>query len=140
MDAYSVAPAHRPLVVILSSEEMPTAWGRYDAINNVVCYVLEIADKAFMPVLGTIEYHEMWHVKQAVDFRAAGKAITEENYNQYMRALCKKCKKQMDRWGLTEYNVEEIRDYAKKNYRKERFDEVEAEYITKKYTRRRKER
>jgi hypothetical protein len=70
----------------------------------------------------------MWHAKQAQNFR---KKITTTNYIEYRNWLNSTAKKKIDKLGITEYNVGEISDYAKKCYSHERFDEVEAECMTK---------
>lgn len=40
-----------------------------------------------------------------------------------------KRKEGIDRFGITEYNVGEISEQAKKSYMRERYDEMEAEYM-----------
>ena len=77
-----------------------------------------------------VESHEMWHMKQAEGFRTAGWKITNENRGEYLRELCKRCKKILDKLGITKDNVSEISQYASAKYREGRYDEVEAEYHT----------
>lgn len=72
----------------------------------------------------------MRHMKQAEKFRSKGWNITKENYGEYIRELNKECKKTIDALGINEYNVGKISDYAKKMYFANRYDEVEAEYMT----------
>ena len=48
-----------------------------------------------------------------------------------MEQLNKKCKHIIDKNKITVYNAVEISNYADKNYLKNRFDEVEAEYMVK---------
>ena len=79
---------------------------------------------------GAIEAYEMWHMKQAEDFRQAGWTITRENSDEYLKEQCKKCKERIDKLGIARKNVEEISDYAKFQFDQKRFDEVEAEYMT----------
>lgn len=114
---------------ILSKDELK-AYGKYDAVNNVVYYIPEIANKDIVGQKGVTEYHEMWHMKQAEKFRSKGWNITKENYSKYIRELNKECKKTIDALGINEYNVGKISDYAKKMYFANRYDEVEAEYMT----------
>lgn len=45
--------------------------------------------------------------------------------------MLKTCKKNIDSFGIDEYNVNEISDYADEAYEINRFDEVEAEHLTK---------
>lgn len=129
---YGIPEDRRPTIVIVSDRELPTAWGRYDAPSNAVYYVPGIAHKSFPEPPGSTEYHEMWHAKQADDFRKAGWTITEQNYGEYITALCRKEKKNVDRAGITEYNVSEISRYAREMFDIARYDEVWAEYISKK--------
>ena len=107
------------------SKEELKAYGKYDAVNNVVYYIPETVGQK-----GVTEYHEMWHMKQAEKFRSKGWNITKENYGEYIRELNKECKKTIDSLGINEYNVGKISDYAKKMLDCGRYDEVEAEYMT----------
>ena len=138
MDAlndYGIPSDRKPDVVVLSNAEMPTAFGKYDAVTNTVYYVADIANKQIMESnggIGSVERHEMWHMKQAEDFRQAGWTITADNYGSYMRALMEKCKKTVDAAGITEYNAREISQYSYDNYKIGRYDEVEAEIHAKK--------
>ena len=72
----------------------------------------------------------MWHMKQAEDFRQSGWVITRENRAEYLDALCKKCKGRSDKLGITRDNVRELSQYAADMYLGERFDEVEAEFMS----------
>lgn len=98
----------------MSKEELK-AYGKYDAVNNVVYYIPEIVNKAVAGQKAVTEYHEMWHMKQAEKFRSRGWNITKENYGEYIRELNRECKKTIDVLGINEYNVGKISDYAKKN-------------------------
>lgn len=118
-----------PEIRILSKEELK-AYGKYDAVNNVVYYIPEIVNKEIVGQKAVTEYHEMWHMKQAEKFRSKGWNITKENYGKYIRELNKECKKTIDSLGINEYNVGKISDYAEIKYLRERYDEVEAEYMT----------
>ena len=131
MAEFGISKDNLPTIAIVSEGEMPKAWGKYDAVNNVVYYVPEIADTKIMPNKAMVERHEMWHLKQAVDYRASGKEITAENYSAYIKDLCNKCKKSIDAKGITEYNVGEISAYAERMFFAGRYDEVEAEFIIK---------
>lgn len=112
------------------SKEELKAYGKYDAVNNVVYYIPEIVNKEIVGQKGVTEYHEMWHMKQAEKFRSKGWNITKENYGEYIRELNKECKKTIDSLDINEYNVGKISDYAEIKYLRERYDEVEAEYMT----------
>lgn len=125
---WGIPSDRKPKIVIVSPDEMPTAYGKYDAIQNTVFYIPQIADKKIVENQGDIEYHEMWHMKQAENFVAKHGEITEKNYFEYIKSTCDEAKKNIDTLGITEYNVSEISSYAAKNYLFGRFDEVEAEY------------
>lgn len=123
----------KPKLVVVDESEMKTAFGKYDPVEDTVYYISRVRDSEIMEMAGgadSIEYHEMWHMKQADDFRAKGWKITTENRGEYIRELCAKCKKNLDKLGITEDNVGEISKYAKQKFREGRYDEVEAEYHT----------
>ena len=80
---------------------------------------------------GNVEFHEMWHMKQAENFRDKYGEITKENYGKYIEYSCKQAKKIIDQAGINRYNVGEISEYAKRMFGRLRYDEVEAEYMTK---------
>lgn len=130
MKAWKISIKRKPTIVIVSSLDMPTAWGRYDAITNTVYYIPEITDKELQSN-GITEWHETWHMKQAENYRKKFGDITRNNYIDYIKYSCKRAKKVIDGFGVTEYNVGEISDYAKKMYLYGRYDEVEAEYMVK---------
>ena len=127
--------SQRPAIVILSEEEAGNALGKYDPIKNVVYYTPRINEPSIATTAGgkgAVEFHEIWHAKQADRFRKNGWVITSENYGDYLHALCDTCKKNIDTVKITEYNVGDISDYAKDQFLLGRFDEVEAEYMTQK--------
>lgn len=126
---WDISKDRMPEIRILSKDDLK-AYGKYDAVNNVVYYIPEIANKDIVGQKGVTEYHEMWHMKQAEKFRSKGWNITKENYSEYIRELNKECKKTIDVLGINEYNVGKISDYAKKMLDYGRYDEVEAEYMT----------
>ena len=120
----------KPTVVIVSEAEMPTAWGRYDAVNNVVYYSQWVESPKFTETRADVEFHEMVHMRQAEEFRQKGWVITKENYGQYIQELCKVCKKRFDAIPKEKYNgdVRNISKYASDQYALGRYDEVEAEF------------
>lgn len=121
--------ASQPKIMIVSPDELPTAYGKYDAMGNIVYYIPQIADKEIIDNVGKIEFHEMCHAKQAEKFRKKYGEITSENYWEYINYSCEKAKKVIDAAGINEYNVNELSDYAIRMYRQGRYDEVEAEYL-----------
>lgn len=120
----------KPKIVVVSPDEMPMAYGKYDAMQNTVFYIPQITDSKIVEAQGDIEFHEMWHMKQAENFKKRHGEITKENYGEYLQSACEDAKKVIDKAGITKYNVGEISDYAKKMYHLGRYDEVEAEYMT----------
>ena len=128
---WGVDLSNKPGIVIVSPDEF-SAFGKYDPVENVVYYTPQIADADVMKDNGGlkfVEYHEMWHAKQADDFRKAGWTITQENRERYIEELCKRAKKNIDKAGITAYNVREISDYASNKFWEGRYDEVEADYM-----------
>lgn len=117
----------KPKIVIFGDDDGILAYGKYDAITNTVFYSKDISNKEMQNKMRT-EYHEMWHMKQAENFKDKYGVITEENYFEYIQFACDEAKKNIDALGITEYNVNEISKYAAKNYLLGRYDEVEAEY------------
>ena len=127
---WKVPLERKPKIIIVSPDEMPTAYGKYDAIQDAVFYIPQITDRNVIKMQGDVEFHEMWHMKQAENFRKRYGEITKENYDKYIKTACKDAKRTIDRIGITKYNVSEISDYAKERYARARYDEVEAEYMT----------
>ena len=132
MSKWGVDLKEKPKIVIVSDEELNNALGLYDACDNVVYYAESLAKKAVQEKVGgsgVVEAHEMWHLKQADDFRKNGWIITRDNHPEYLQVLNKKCKKHIEKLGVTSDNVEEISKYASDMYIGDRFDEVEADYM-----------
>ena len=130
MKQWGIPLAKKHKVVIVSSDELG-ALGKYDAVTDTVYYIPQIVDKEVAGELGETEFHEMWHLKQAEDYRSSGKKITPESRRDYIKQTCEKAKKKLDRLGITLDNVKELSDYAYKWYIRGRFDEPEAEYMAK---------
>ena len=129
---YGISIERKPEIVILADDELKNALGLYDPCTNTVYYSQFIADKEIQKLAGgkgAVEWHEMWHMKQAEEFRKAGWEITENNKGEYLKELCKKARKNIDDLGITRDNVEEISQYAYQQYQLGRYDETEAEYM-----------
>lgn len=124
---YGISPDKKPTIVITSPKELFPASGRYDPATNTVYYTPNIANRNFVRTLGRCEYHEMWHLKQAEEFRAEGWNITEENKDQFMQALNSKCKKKLDNAGVNKYNADEISEYADYSFAAESYLDIDAE-------------
>lgn len=129
---YGVPLERKPTIVILGENELD-AFGMYDPCMNIVFYNQALAKKEIQTIAGgkgAVERHEMWHMKQAENFRNVGWEITKDNKREYMVELCKKSKKNIDSYGVTYDNVGNISEYAEKQFIRGRYDEVEAEYMT----------
>ena len=129
LEQWGIPLERKPKIVIVSPDELPTAYGKYDAITNTVYYIPQIVDKKVVEKLGDVEYHEMWHMRQAENFRKKHGEIIRENYGKYIEYSCQKAKNVIDQAEINRYNVGEISDYAKQMYNRQRYDEVEAEYM-----------
>lgn len=129
IELWGISKNRKPEIRIVSYEELE-AYGKYNAVDNVVYYIPEVVSEDIVGGKAITEYHEMWHMKQAEKFRSKGWNITKENYGKYIRELNKECKKTIDVLGINEYNVGKISDYAEKMLDYGRYDEVEAEYMT----------
>lgn len=130
---WGVSLDRKPKIIVVGDNELRGAVGIYDPCENVVYYAESVGKKTVQDVsggFGVIEAHEMWHMKQAEDFRQSGWVITRENRAEYLDALCKKCKGRIDKLGITRDNVRELSQYAADMYLGERFDEVEAEFMS----------
>lgn len=130
---WGVSLDRKPKIIVVGDNELRGAVGIYDPCENVVYYAESVGKKTVQDAsggFGVIEAHEMWHMKQAEDFRQSGWVITRENRAEYLDALCKKCKGRIDKLGITRDNVRELSQYAADMYLGERFDEVEAEFMS----------
>ncbi len=124
----------KPKIIIVDADEMPNALGKYDPVENTVYYISKLNESNVIETVGgqgSVEYHEMWHMRQAENFRLSGRKITAENRGEYIKALCQRCKKNIERLGVTYDNVGDISEYAKSQFLRGRYDEVEAEFMVK---------
>ena len=123
-------------IIILSSKDGFNSYGLYDAINNTV-YYNEIIHNVYVLKhenieLGHIERHEMYHYRQAINYKAKYGSITENNYPSYIEHTKIVAKKFIDSEGIKKDNVGDISAYAYLSYKLSRYDEVEAEVYAKK--------
>lgn len=133
LEQWGVSLDRKPKIIVVGDNELRGAVGIYDPCENVVYYAESVGKKTVQDASGgsgAIEAHEMWHMKQAEDFRQSGWVITRENRAEYLDALCQKCKERIDKLGITRDNVRELSQYAADMYLGERFDEVEAEFMS----------
>ncbi len=122
--------------VILSNKDGFYSYGLYNAINNTVYYNeiihnVEVLNNEGIE-LGHIERHEMYHYRQAVNYKIKYGSITENNYSHYIEYTKMVAKKLVDIKGVKKDNVSSISAYADLSYRLLRYDEVEAEIHAKK--------
>lgn len=140
INAYGGNIEAKPKLVVVDVGKLGKALGKYDCVQNIIYVAPDIGDKKQLSEyisldttikMGSTEYHECWHWMQAQGY---GKEITHENRGtEYFPWLIKKCKKNIESLGITEYNVHEISDYAEDAFSQGRFDEVEAEYYVKRF-------
>ncbi len=71
--------------------------------------------------------HELFHWKDAQDYRDRFKEITPENYSDYENYVQAQAKYQLDLLQGRGHNIF-VSEYAKRSYRDEMFDETYAEY------------
>lgn len=131
-DAYSLLKDKKeswikPNVLVLSDREMQTmAKASYNAVKNE----LVINE----PLLGDVNrletlVHELIHWQDAQGYKGE---ITAKNYVAgYLEPLRKKCKKALDRAGITADTVSSISEYARETYKHKLYDEVYTEYRVK---------
>jgi SPP1 gp7 family putative phage head morphogenesis protein len=112
----------RPSIYILAHTDVDAGFGgSYNCIKNRVMVVM--GDE----LVGNLR-HELWHWRQAEDYRKSRTISNSDERELYMEWLQKKAKKRVEKLGITRYNVGRISSYAEINYFKGKYDEVEAEY------------
>lgn len=129
---YGADNKEQPIIVVVEKEKL-SAFGKYSYLDNAMFITPECGNRAKLydmqenkeVTFAYTEYHECWHFIQAMSY---GKKTDEK----YMNWLIEKTKENIDKLGITEYNVSKISMYAKRSYAVGRYDEVEAEYYTKK--------
>jgi hypothetical protein len=132
MKKWNIPAGKKPSVVFVNPKEINNALGKYDSVTHTVYYSTEIADKKLMEKyggLGITEYHEMWHLRQAEEYRKAVGEITEETREKYVCFASERSKVNLDKLGITENTIVNLSPYAKKSLFKGRYDEIEAEYM-----------
>ncbi len=124
------------VIKILSYKDGLNTFGTYDAISNVVYLNETICEKDKIKTekieIGHVERHELWHLKQAENYKKRYGEITKEKYENYIIYSRLKAKKFLDSLGINDDNVGDISDYAHSMFVFKRYDEVEAEIKAKK--------
>ncbi len=123
-------------IIIVSNCGEISSFGSYRAIENEVYLNEIISDKEKLKFegikLGHIERHEMWHVKQALVYKALYGNISQENFAHYLNYTNIRAKKCIDSLNLNEDNIAKVSKYAYSSYSLNRYDEIEAEIKAKK--------
>lgn len=118
-------------IIILSYNDGMDTYGKYDAISNEIILNEVICDgdklEAEKLIIGHVERHEVWHLKQASIYRKQYGIINEDNYSNYLKYTNRKAKRYIDSLGLNEDNIVEVSRYAYSSYSLSRYDEIEAE-------------
>lgn len=116
-------PGELPTFVVISDTELPErTMGRYVGTANTF----------FMKPIMDIEAcqhcirHEMFHW---FDYQSAkSKGLLFPDDEAFIRYMCDKAKKKLDKLGINSVNAAGISDYAYMSYLKGRYDEVYVEY------------
>lgn len=119
----------KPNVLVLSDREMQTmAKASYSAVKNeLVVNEPLLTEKDCLETL----VHELIHWQDAQGYKGE---ITAINYmSDYLAPLRKRCKKALDRAGVTTDNVNRISEYALHAYKNGLYDETYTEYRTKRF-------
>lgn len=76
-------------IVVLSYKDGMDTYGKYNAISNEIIFNEVICDKSKLAVekiaIGHVERHEVWHLKQANNYRKQHGIINEKNYSDYLK-------------------------------------------------------
>ncbi|MFM9413197.1 minor capsid protein [Peptococcus simiae] len=133
----------KPAVVIVDTAEMQTgALASYNAVENKI-YLLHAATqrKRLLELQKDLSeagnelstyVHELLHWLDAQRYTAKHGVITRENYRQYIKRLKRDNKHQLDKLGINANNSGKISSYAGFSFKNGDYDEVFAEYRTKK--------
>lgn len=124
-----------PDIYVITHDEMAkNAIASYNPITNVMCIDEKFGYKNVLSALQkdgacpdnelSTVVHELFHWKDAQEYIKYHGAITYENYDNYIRHLNISRKKLLDKYGINEYNVNNISAYADQSYCVQDYDEV----------------
>lgn len=124
-----------PDIYVITHDEMAkNAIASYNPITNVMCIDEKFGLNNILSALQrdgacpdnelSTVVHELFHWKDAQEYKKHHGSITRENYNEYIQHLNKNRKKILDKMGINEYNVSEISKYASQSYLVQYYDEV----------------
>lgn len=129
MKTFDIPMEKKPTIIVSTLDELGI-WGKYDPVNNRVYLSYEISDeKKREGANGFIEYHEIWHMKQALFYELKHGKITHNNVNDYLLEAKYNAKRNIDVLGVNSYNVIKVSKNAWQKYMLASFDEVEADLI-----------
>ena len=69
MELWGISKNRRPEIRIVSYEELE-AYGKYNAVDNVVYYIPEVVSEDIVGGKAITEYHEMWHMLKSLEVKA----------------------------------------------------------------------
>lgn len=114
----------KPKVVIIGDQDLGRdTVGRFTGETNTL-YIKPTKDNA-------LQKHSIFHENFHWADWQSNNPKTLESDAAFIDFMCKKCKKKLDKLGITTQNVSEISRYAKAQYALGRYDEVYVEYETK---------
>lgn len=124
-----------PDIYVITHDEMAkNAIASYNPITNVMCIDEKFGLNNILSALQrdgacpdnelSTVVHELFHWKDAQEYKKHHVSITRENYNEYIQHLNTNRKKILDKMGINEYNVSEISKYASQSYLVQYYDEV----------------
>lgn len=129
--------------VIITDEELGGAVGVYQSVEDRVLLNAKLFDRDWVRKTlgsknGQIEtiVHELYHWKDAQEYRAAGGTIA--NSNEYIAELCAMYKRKFDKLVASGYDVNGVSGYATAAHIAARYDEFFTEYRVKKLLKGRK--
>ncbi len=118
-------------IIISSYKDGMKSFGSYNAYTNEVYFNEAICDANKLAVenieIGHVERHEIWHLKQAENYKKRFNLGSIGNYNDYIIYTRIRAKKFLDSLGINVDNVGDISDYASDMFDYKNYDEVEAE-------------
>ena len=110
-----------PDILIVASEELNyNVNGIYLADRNAVIYPSDVSKET--------QRHEMWHCKQADDYKAKYGEITRKNYFDYITSASLEAKRRLKKKELTLEKIKIYGEYFERMYSAERYDEIEAQF------------
>lgn len=127
-------------VVVDSAEISNGAIASYNAVENIMKIVSDLGIAEKIPILqkdGVLPdnplstyVHELFHWQDAQEYIKVFGSISRHNYDDYIEFINQNAKKYIDKLERSGYNINNISEYAGKQFEKSTFDEVFTEYRT----------